>query len=152
MMLFERHLHFPSAVLCAGAGGVYFAHGVEIKGNAEAGLARIRALDDEGQPLPFTVLMDFRHLARLRHVCAGRESGAVLPVTGGTSVTGVDQDGHLVLRVQTTLAVECDSLNVLVLAPGPEIPWTLGVPAERVAEFLAALEECTAGVSAIAVA
>lgn len=152
MMLFERRLHFPSAVLCAGPAGVYSAFGLEIEGNAEAGLARVRALDAEGRLLPFTVLVDLRHLLKLRVVGAARETEAVLPVAGGTSVLGCDEDGRLILRVQTLLQVARDSLGVLVLAPGPDIPWTLGVHAGRVGEFLAALDECAAGVAGVAVA
>ena len=152
MMLFQRHLHFPSAVLCAGPAGVYFAYGLEIEGNAEAGLARVRALDAEGHPRPFTVLVDLHHLLNLRVVGTARETEALLPVAGGTSVLGCGEDGRLILRVQTTLQVERDSLGVLVLAPGPDIPWTLGVHAEQVGEFLAALDECAAGVAGVAVA
>jgi hypothetical protein len=152
MMLFERRLHFPSAVLCAGPAGVYFAFGLEVEGNAEAGLARVRALDAEGNPLPFTVLVDLHHLLNLRAVGTARETEALLPVTGGTSVLGCGEDGQLILRVQTTLQIERDSLGVLVLAPGPEIPWTLGVHAGRVGEFLSVLDECAAGVAGVAVA
>jgi hypothetical protein len=152
MMLCERRLNFPSAVLCAGPAGVYFAFGVEIEGNAEAGLARVRALDAEGSPLPFTVFVDLRHRLNLHVVGTARETEAMLPVAGGTGVLGYGEDGRLILCVQTTLQVERDSLGVLVLAPGPDIPWTLGVHAGRVKEFLAALDECAAGVAGVAVA
>jgi hypothetical protein len=147
MIFSERRLRFSSGVLCAGSAGVYFAHGVEIEVNAEAGLARVRAVDASGRPLPFTVLVDSRHLAHLRAVAAGRESEAVLLVEGGTSVTGIDETGHLALRVQTSLEIECDALGVLVLAPGPGIPWTIGIPADAVAPFLSALAGCAAGAS-----
>jgi hypothetical protein len=152
MMLFERRLHFPSAVLCAGPAGVYFAFGLEIEGNAEAGLARVRALDAEGIPLPFTVLVDLRHRLNLRVVGTARETEAMLPVAGGTSVLGCGEDGRLILCVQTALQVERDSLGVLVLAPGPDIPWTPGVHAGQVQAFLAVPDECAAGVPGVAVA
>jgi hypothetical protein len=152
MILFERRLQFPSAVLCAGPAGVYFAFGLEIEGNAEAGLARVRALDGEGRPMPFTALVDLRHRANLRAICAKPDAEAIYPVGGGTSVVGCGEDGRLILCLQTTLQIERDSLGVLVLAPGPNIPWTLGVHPARVGDFLAALDECTAGVAAVAVA
>ena len=147
MMLFQRRLHFPSAVLCAGPVGVFFAFGIEVEGNAEAGVARVRATDAEGRPLPFTVLVDLHELAHLHRVCAVPGAEAVFPVAGGTSISGCDEEGNLVMCVQSVLQVEQDSLGVLVLAPGPDIPWTLGVHAETVAEFLAALDDCTAGAS-----
>jgi hypothetical protein len=151
MMLVERQLRFSSAVLCAGPAGVFFSYGLQIVGNAEAGLARVRAMD-AGGPLPFTVLVDLRHLSHLRRIATAPASAGVLPVGGETSVSGCDEDGHMMLRVQCTLEIEHDSLGVLVLAPGPAIPWSLGVPADSVNEFLAALEDCTAGAALAAVA
>ena len=152
MMLVERHLRFSSAVLCAGPAGVFFAYGLAIEGNAEAGLARVRALDAGDHPLPFTVLVDLRHLSLLRRICTASDGAGVLPVGGETSISGCDEDGQLLLRVQSTLEIERDSLGVLVLVPGPAIPWSLGVPADRVNDFLAALEDCTAGAALAAVA
>ena len=152
MMLFQRHFHFPSGVLCAGPSGVFFSFGIEIEGNAEAGVARVRATDADGRPLPFTVLIDLHELAHLRRICAGPASAAILPVAGETSIAGCDEDGHLMMRVQSVLAVERDSLGALVLAPGPGIPWSLGVHGDTVDEFLAALDDCTAGAALAAVA
>ena len=143
MMHVERHLRFPAAVLCAGPAGVFFTYGLEIEGNAEAGLARVRAIDADGHPLPFTILVDLHELPH---------GVGVLPVGGRTSVSGCDEDGHLMLRVQATLEIERDSLGVLVWAPGPDIPWSLGVPADGVQEFLGALEDCVAGAVVAAVA
>src|SRR5664280_1351514 len=122
MMLVERHLRFPTAVLCAGPAGVFCTYGLEIEGNAEAGLARVRAIDADGHPLPCTILVDLHELPH---------GVGVLPVGGRTSVSGCDEDGHLMLRVQATLEIERDSLGVLVWAPGPDIPWSLGVPRRR---------------------
>ena len=152
MMLVERHLRFPTPVLCAGPAGAFFTYGLEIAGNAEAGLARIRAVDADGHLSPFTVLVDLHELTHLRRVCTAPAGVGVLPVAGGTSVSGCDQDGRLMLCEQATLEIEHDSLGVLVLAPGPDIPWSLGVPADQVKDFLAALEDCAAGVALAAVA
>jgi len=152
MMLFQHHLRFPAGVLCAGPAGVFFAFGVEIEGNAEAGVARVRATDAAGRPLPFTVLVDLQELPRLHRICATPGAEAILPVAGGISVSGCDGEGHLVMCVQSALGVERDSLGVLVLVPGPDIPWTLGVHAETVAGFLAALDDCIAGAALAAVA
>jgi len=152
MMLVERHLRFSSAVLCAGPAGVFFAYGLAVEGNVEAGLARVRAMDVGAHPLPFTVLVDLHHLSLLRRICTASDGAGVLPVGGETSVSGWDEEGHLMLRVQSTLEIERDSLGVLVLVPGPAIPWSLGVPAEGVNDFLAVLEDCTAGAALAAVA
>ena len=152
MMLVERHLRFSSAVLCAGPAGVFFAYGLAVEGNAEAGLARVRAMDAGDRPLPFTVLVDLHHLSHLRRICSRSDGAGVFPVGGETSISGWDDEGHLMLRVQSTLEIEHDSLGVLVLAPGPAIPWSLGVAADRVNDFLAALEDCTAGAALAAVA
>jgi hypothetical protein len=152
MMLFQHHLRFPSAVLCAGPTGVFFSSGIDVEGNPEAGVARIRATDGDGRPLPFTVLVDLHELPHLQRICAEPGSEAALPVAGGTSVSGCDEEGHLVLRVQSVLSIERDSLGVLVLAPGPDIPWTLGVHADAVQEFLAMLGDCIAGAPLAAVA
>ena len=152
MMLFERRIRFPAAVLCAGPAGVYFASGVEIEGSAEAGLARVRALDPEGQRLAFTVLLDLRHLVSLRLAATAGRPELVLPVGGSTCAAGCDEQGRLILRVQSTVQVERDSLGVLVLAPGPEIPWTIGIHAAHVDEFLSVLEECASGYPGMAVA
>jgi hypothetical protein len=145
MMLFERRLQFPSAVLCAGPSGVFFSFGIEVEGNAEAGVARVRATDADGRPLPFTVLVDLHELTHLHRICAEPEAAGVLPVAGGTSISGCDEEGHLMLRVQSVLAVERDSLGVLVLTPGPDIPWSLGVSGGILHDFLAALDDCVAG-------
>jgi hypothetical protein len=131
---------------------VFFSFGIEVEGNAEAGVARVRATDADGRPLPFSVLVDLHELTHLRRICAGPANAAILPVAGETSVSGCDEDGHLVMRVQSVLAVERDSLGGLVLAPGPGIPWSLGVHADTVDQFLALLEDCTAGVSLAEVA
>ncbi len=152
MMLFQKHLHFPSGVLCAGPSGVFFSFGIEVEGNAEAGVARVRATDADGRPLPFSVLVDLRELTCLRRICAGPATAAIIPVAVGTSISGCDEDGHLMMRVQSVLAVERDSLGGLVLAPGPGIPWSLGVHGDTVEEFLASLDDCTAGVPLAAVA
>src|SRR5271165_6283050 len=140
MMLVERHLRFSAPVLCAGPAGAFFTYGLEISGNLEAGLARIRAVDADGRPAPFTILVDLRELAHLRRICTAPTGVGVLPVRGGTSISGSDENGHLMLCEQATLGIERDSLGVLVLAPGPGIPWSLGVPADQVNDFLAALE------------
>jgi hypothetical protein len=152
MMHVERHLRFSAAVLCAGPAGVFFTYGLESEGNAEAGLARVRAIDADGHPLPFTILVDLHELPHLRRICVAPDGVRVLPVGGRTSVSGCDEDGHLMLRVQATLEIERDSLGVLVWAPGPDIPWSLGVPADGVREFLGALEDCVAGAVVAAVA
>jgi hypothetical protein len=143
MMLIERHLRFPSAVLCAGPSGVFFAYGLEIEGNAEAGLARVRAMDADGHAVVNSVLVDLNELPHLRRICATPNGAGVLPVGGGTSVSGYDEDGFLMMKMQATLGIECDSLGVLVLVPGPDIPWSLGVPPECVNSFLSLLEDCT---------
>ena len=102
--------------------------------------------------LMFTVLVDLNALSHLHRICTVPDGAGMLPVAGGTSVSGCDEEGLLMLKVQSTLGIEHDSLGVLVLAPGPEIPWSLGVPPDRVNEFLAALEDCTAGAALVAVA
>jgi len=152
MMLVERHLRFSIPVLCAGPGGAFYAHGLEIACNTEEGLARLRAVDADGRPSRYTVLVALRELAQLRRICTRPDGAGVLPVDGGASVTGCDADGHLMLCEQATLEIEHDSLGVLVLAPGPNIPWSLGVPAGQVDDFFAALEDCTAGATLAAVA
>ncbi len=152
MMLVERHLRFPTPVLCAGPAGAFFTYGLEIAGNPEAGLARLRAVDADGHPSPFTVLVDLRELAPLRRICTAPAGVGVLAVGGGTSVSGCDESGHLMLCEQAILQIERDSLGVLVLAPGPDIPWSLGVPADQVNDFLGALEDCAAGAALAAVA
>lgn len=152
MTLVERRLRFSSPVLCAGPAGVFFAYGLAVEGNAEAGLARVRAMDAGSHPLPFTVLVDLRHVSLLRRICTTSAGSCVIPVGGETSISGCDEDGHLMLRVQSTLEIEHDSLGVLVLVPGPAIPWSLGVPPDRVGDFLAALDDCTAGAALAAVA
>jgi hypothetical protein len=152
MVLVERHLHFPTPVLCAGPAGAFFTHGLEIAGNAEAGLARLRAVDAEGHPSPFTVLVDLGDLAHLRRICTAAAGAGILPVGGSSSVSGCDEGGRLMLCEQSTLEIEHDSLGVLVLAPGPDIPWSLGVPPDKVEDFLRALEDCTAGAALAAVA
>jgi len=152
MTILERKIRFPSAVLCSGPVGVYFASGVEIEGNAEAALARMRPLDIAGNMLPYSALIDLRHLLRLHAVCAGFGGEDVLPVAGSTSVSGSDAEGRLALRVQNNLGVERDSLGVLVLAPGPDIPWTLGIHPSSIEEFIEALTECAASQSGRAVA
>jgi hypothetical protein len=136
MMLVERHLRFSTPVLCAGPAGAFFTYGLEIAGNAEAGLARLRAVDADGHPSPFTVLVNLHEFEHLRRICAA---------PAGVGV-------HLMLCEQATLEIERDSLGVLVLAPGPDIPWSLGVPADQVNDFLAALEDCTVGAALAAVA
>ena len=151
MMLLQRRIRFPNAVLCAGPAGVYFASGVEVEASVEAGLARVRALDNDGQFLPFTVLVDLHHVVGLR-MAALRSTETVLPVGGATCAAGCDDQGTLILRVQSTLQVERDSLGVLVLAPGPDMPWTIGLHAAAVDEFLALIGECAAACPGIAVA
>jgi hypothetical protein len=152
MMLVERHLRFPTPVLCAGPAGAFFTYGLEIAGNAEAGLARIRAVNADGHLSPYTVLVDLSDLAHLRRICTAAAGAGILPIGGGTSVSGCDEGGRLMLREQSTLEIEHDSLGVLVLAPGPAIPWSLGVPPDMVNDFLGALEECTVGAALVAVA
>jgi hypothetical protein len=148
----ERHINFPTAVLCAGPVGVYFAYGLEIEGNAEAGLARVRATDADGRPMLFSILVDLNELSPLRRICTTPNGAGVLPVGGGTSISGCDEEGQLMMKVQSTLEIERDSLGVLVLVPGPEIPWSLGVPPGWVNEFLALLEGCASGAALAAVA
>ena len=80
MMLVERHLRFPTPVLCAGPAGAFFTYGLEIAGNPEAGLARLRAVDADGHPSPFTVLVDLRELAPLRRICTAPAGVGVLAV------------------------------------------------------------------------
>ncbi len=145
MILGERHLRFSSPVLCARPGGVFFAYGLDVEGDAGAGLAQLRATDANGHPSPFTVLVDLHELSSLRRICLAPDGIGTLPVGGGPSVTDCDEDGRLTLRTQSTLELERDSLGVLVLAPGPAIPWSLGVPAGQVREFLAAVEACATG-------
>jgi hypothetical protein len=152
MMLVERYLRFSTPVLCAGPAGAFFTYGLEIAGNAEAGLVRLRAVDADGHPSPFTVLVNLHEFEHLRRICTAPAGVGVLPVGGGTSVSGCDKGGHLMLCEQATLEIERDSLGVLVLAPGPDIPWSLGVPADQVNDFLAALEACTVGAALAAVA
>lgn len=152
MMPVEHRLRFPAAVLCAGPVGVFFAYGLEIEGNVEAGLARLRATDAGGRPMIFSVLVDLNGLPHLRRICTMPNGAGILPVSGGTSVSGCDENGILMMKVQETLEIERDSLGVLVLAPGPEIPWSLGVPPGQVGEFLSLLEECVAGAALVAVA
>jgi hypothetical protein len=152
MILVQHRLRFPAAVLCAGPAGVFFASGIDVEGNPGAGIARMRATDTDGRPFPFSVLVDLRELPRLRRICETRGADATLPVAGGTSISGCDEEGNLVMRVQGTLSVERDSLGVLVLAPGPDIPWTLGVHADAVDPFICALEDCVACAPIAAVA
>lgn len=152
MMIIERQISFSTAVLCAGPAGVFFAHGLEIEGNPEAGLARVRAVEADGSPMVYSVIVDLNRLSQLRRICSTPDGAGILPICGGTSVSGCDEAGVLVMKVQSTLEIERDTLGVLVLAPGPDISWSLGVPSDKVGEFLAVLEGCTAGAALAAVA
>jgi hypothetical protein len=86
MMHVERHLRFPAAVLCAGPAGVFFTYGLEIEGNAEAGLARVRAIDADGHPLPFTILVDLHELPPLRRICVAPDGVRMLVLAPGPDI------------------------------------------------------------------
>jgi hypothetical protein len=152
MMLIKRQISFSTAVLCAGPAGVFFAHGLEIEGNPEAGLVRVRAVEADGSPMLYSVIVDLNGLSLLRRICSSPSGAGILQVGGGTSVSGCDEEGVLMMKVQSTLEIERDTLGVLVLAPGPDIPWALGIPADNVEDFLASLADCAAGAALSAVA